>query len=175
MRDPVIFDYVEQLMRDEIQPLLPSVPGMNTPGYRNTLLGRLGNPRMSDQLSRLARRGSSKIQSFVLPSLQEAIAQDRPHSLLMLAVAGWARYMHGHDLKGRKLRLEDSQAIPLTRLATMAGNNPDPLLRHEMFTELRVVPAFAERLGDMIANIGERGVIPTVRRALRDDARELVS
>jgi mannitol 2-dehydrogenase len=175
MRDRVIFGYVEQLVRDEIQPLLPAVPGMNTPGYRQTLLARLSNPRMSDQLSRLARRGSSKIQSFVLPSLQEAIAQGRPHTLLMLAVAGWARYMHGHDLKGRKLRLEDSQAIPLTRLAIMAGNNPDPLVRHDMFTELRAVPGFAERLRDMIADIDERGVLPTLRRALRDDARELVS
>ncbi len=93
---------------------------------------------MSDQLSRLARRGTSKISSFVLPSLQEAIAQGRPHTLLMLAVAGWARYMRGYDLKGRKIRIEDSQAIPVVRLATMAGNNPDPLLRHEMFTEVRV-------------------------------------
>jgi mannitol 2-dehydrogenase len=175
MRDRVIFDYVEKLMRDEIQPLLPAVPGMNTPDYRDTLLDRLSNPRMSDQLSRLARRGSSKIQSFVLPSLQEAIAQGRPHTRLMLAVAGWARYMRGHDLKGRKLRLEDSQAIPLTRLATMAGNNPDPLVGHEMFTELRTVPGFAERLRDMIADIDERGVVPTLRQAMRDDERELVS
>ena len=35
MGDEVIFDYVEQLMRDEIQPLLPAVPGMNTPEYRD--------------------------------------------------------------------------------------------------------------------------------------------
>jgi mannitol 2-dehydrogenase len=175
MKDRVVFDYVEQLMRDEIQPLLPAVPGMNTPGYRQTLLARLSNPRMSDQLSRLARRGSSKISSFVLPSLQEAIAQGRPHTLLMLAVAGWARYMRGHDLKGRKFSIEDSQAIPLTRLATMAGDNPDPLLRHEIFAELRTIPAFADCLGDMIANIDEHGVLPTMRRALREDARELVS
>jgi mannitol 2-dehydrogenase len=111
----------------------------------------------------------------VLPSLQEAIAQGRPHTLLMLAVAGWARYMRGHDLKGRKFRIEDSQAIPLTRLATMAGDNPDPLLRHEIFNELRLIPAFAECLGDMIADIDEHGVLPTLRRALRDAARELVS
>jgi mannitol 2-dehydrogenase len=175
MRDRVMFEYVEQLIRDEIQPLLPAVPGMNTPSYRQMLLTRLSNPRMSDQLSRLARRGSSKISSFVLPSLQEAIAQGRPHTLLMLAVAGWARYMRGHDLKGHKFRIEDSQAIPLTRLATMAADNLDPLLRHEIFTELRSTPTFAERLGDMIADIDEYGVIPTLRRALRDEARELVS
>ncbi|OBH88877.1 mannitol dehydrogenase [Mycobacterium sp. E2733] len=175
MRDRVVFDYVEKLLRDEIQPLLPAVPGMNCPEYRATLLDRLGNPCMSDQLSRLARRGTSKITSFVLPSLQEAITRGRPHTLLMLGVAGWARYMRGHDLQGRKLRLEDSQAIPVARLANMAGNNPDPLLRHAMFADLRAVPGFAKRLGTMIADIDTRGVVPTLRDALRNDERELVS
>ena len=79
MRDQVFFGYIEQLMRDEIQPLLPAVPGMNNAEYRETLLSRLSNPQMSDQLSRLARRGSSKFASFILPSLHEAIAADRPH------------------------------------------------------------------------------------------------
>ncbi|ORW71412.1 mannitol dehydrogenase family protein [Mycobacterium saskatchewanense] len=175
MRDRVVFGYVEKLLRDEIQPLLPAVPGMNTPQYRASLLDRLGNPQMSDQLSRLARRGTSKITSFVLPSLQDAVAQGRPHTLLMLAVAGWARYMRGHDLQGRELRLEDSQAIPVGRLANMAGNRPDPLLRHAMFAELRTVPGFAERLGDMIRDIDTRGVVPTLRGAMRNDERELVS
>ena len=175
MSDHVFFDYVEQLMRDEIQPLLPAVPGMNTPDYRDTLLSRLSNPRMSDQLSRLARRGSTKISSFLLPSLHEAIAQDRPHTLLMLALAGWARYVRGYDLKGSKIRLDDPQSTLLTRLATMEGNNPYPLLRHEIFAELRMIPDFTERLADMITGIDEHGVIPTMRQALRDDARELVS
>ncbi|OBG76640.1 mannitol dehydrogenase [Mycobacterium sp. E1715] len=175
MRNRVICDYVETLLREEIQPLLPAVPGMNTPQYRATLLDRLSNPSMSDQLSRLARRGTTKITSFVLPSLQEAIAQGRPHTLLTLAVAGWARYMRGHDLQGRRLRLEDSQAIPVAKLANMAGNNPDPLLRHAMFAELRAVPGFARRLGDMIADIDTRGVVPTLRDAMRNDERELVS
>jgi mannitol 2-dehydrogenase len=175
MRDSVIFDFVEKLMRDEVQPLLPAVPGMNTCGYRDSLLDRLSNPWMSDQLSRLARRGSEKISSFVLPSLLEAIAQGKPHTMLLLAVAGWARYVRGHDLKGRKISIEDSQGIPLTRLATMAGNNPDPLLGHEMFCELRTVPGIAERLGGMIADIDERGVIPTLRDAMSKDERELVS
>lgn len=174
MSDPVIFDYVEQLMRDEVQPLLPAVPGMNTPDYRDTLLTRLSNPRMSDQLSRLARRGSTKMASFLLPSLQEAIEQGKPHTLLMLAVAGWARYLRGYDLAGRKIRIDDPQSELLTKLATMGANNPNPLLRHDVFAELRFVPGFAERLGEMITHIDEDGVICTLRRALRDNSRELV-
>jgi mannitol 2-dehydrogenase len=48
-------------------------------------------------------------------------------------------------------------------------------LGHEMFAEVRTVPGFAERLGDMIADIDERGVIATLRQAMRDDERELVA
>ncbi|HZC92158.1 MAG TPA: mannitol dehydrogenase family protein [Mycobacterium sp.] len=173
MRDQVFFGYIEQLMADEIQPLLPAVPGMNNAEYRETLLSRLSNPQMSDQLSRLARRGSSKISSFLLPSLQEAIAQDRPHSLLMLAVAGWARYLRGYDVKGHKFQIDDPQSELLTKLANM--DNPDALLGQEMFAELRLIPTFTERFGDIVADIDEYGVIPTLRRALGDDVRELVS
>lgn len=174
MGDEVIFDYVEQLMRDEIQPLLPAVPGMNTPEYRETLLSRLSNPQMSDQLSRLARRGSEKIASFLLPSLREAIEQDRPHTLLMVALAGWARYLRGYDLEGRPIRVDDPQKELLTKLATTDGNDPGPLLRHEIFAELRTIPGFEERLREMITDIDERGVIATLRQALGDNERELM-
>ena len=62
------------------------------------------------------------------------------------------------------------------KLATMDGNNPDALLRHEIFDELRVIPGFVDRLRAMITDIDEQGVIPTLRKALRDDdVRELVA
>jgi mannitol 2-dehydrogenase len=44
-----------------------------------------------------------------------------------------------------------------------------------MFAQVRAVPGFAERLGDMIADIDERGVLATLRQAMRDDERDLVS
>jgi mannitol 2-dehydrogenase len=173
MRDPVVFGYVEQLMRDEIQPLLPPAHPMNTRAYRNTLLTRLSNPRIPDKLSRLARRGSEKLPSFLLPSVQAALRQSRPHTLMMLALAGWARYLRGYDLDGRKIHIDDQQAALLTTLATKGKNNPHPLLEHEIFTELRSVPHFAERLGYMIAHIDRHGVQPTLRGALQATAREL--
>jgi mannitol 2-dehydrogenase len=175
MRNEAIYDFVEKLMRDEVQPLLPAVPGMNTPEYRQSLLSRLSNPQMSDQLSRLARRGSEKIASFLMPSLLEAIEQDRPHTLLMLALAGWVRYLRGVDLKGLKIQIEDPQKELLTKLATMDGANPDALLRHEIFDEVRTVPGFMDRLREMILDIDEQGVIATLNQAMRDDERELVA
>jgi mannitol 2-dehydrogenase len=91
----------------------------------------------------------------------------------MLAVAGWARYLRGYDVKGHKFQIDDPQSELLTKLANM--DNPDALLGQEMFAELRLIPTFTERFGDIVADIDEYGVIPTLRRALGDDVRELVS
>jgi mannitol 2-dehydrogenase len=57
----------------------------------------------------------------------------------------------------------------------MDGNNPDALLRHEIFAELRVIPGFVDRLREMITAIDEHGVESTLRRSLQDDLEELVS
>ena len=57
----------------------------------------------------------------------------------------------------------------------MASQSPALLLGHEMFAELRGVPGFAERLGDMIADVDVNGMVPTLRAAMRNEERELVS
>jgi mannitol 2-dehydrogenase len=90
----------------------------------------------------------------------------------MLAVAGWLRYLCGYDLNGGKIRIDDIEL--LTTLAAADGINPDPLLRHDIFAELRTVPGVADRLHAMITDIDGQGVIGTLREALGDHMRELV-
>jgi mannitol 2-dehydrogenase len=174
--DPVLGRYVEQLMHDEISPLIPPVRGIDVEDYCATTLNRLRNPRISDRLSRLAARGSVKMPAYLLPSLHEAIAAGRPHTLLMLAVAGWARYLRGTDLMGRDIDIEDPQAELLKTLATIGKNYPDPLLRnHDVFEDLRLVPGFVDRLAQMIEAIDTQGVATTLRRYVTDDdLRQLV-
>ena len=92
----------------------------------------------------------------------------------MVALAGWARYLRGYDLEGRPIRIDDPEKELLTKLATTDGNNPDPLLRHEIFAEVREVPGFTDRLREMITDIDEQGVTPALRHALRDNMRELM-
>lgn len=174
MGDPVIYGYVEQLMREEIAPLLPAVPGLDIDDYCTTVLERLTNPRISDQLSRLAARGSVKMPTYFLPSLAEAVRSGRPHTLLMTGLAAWIRYLRGYDLGGSPLHIEDPQAELLTALATMSRRNPGPLLQHELFGDLRLMPDVANGLSTLIRSIETRGVATTLRRHLRGDYRELV-
>jgi mannitol 2-dehydrogenase len=172
--DPIIYAYAEQLMRDEIAPLLPMVPGLDVQEYCTTVLQRFCNPRISDRLSRLAARGSVKMPSYLLPSLHEAIDSGRPHTLLTLAVAGWFHYLRGSGPGGNGIRVEDPQAALLTTLATMGKNDPRALLRHELFGDLRLVPGFVRELSELTEGIDAQGVVPVLRRYLWSDQRELM-
>ena len=95
--DPLFHSYIAHLMDDEVTPLLAPVPGINLAEYKQTLLTRFANPAIANQVQRICLDGSSKMPKFVLPSIQDALAQGRPMSLLILAVAGWFRYLTGTD------------------------------------------------------------------------------
>ncbi|HEV2814641.1 MAG TPA: mannitol dehydrogenase family protein [Solirubrobacteraceae bacterium] len=111
MADPLFGDYVERLTGDEIAPLLPRLPGLDLVDYRRTVLLRLANPKIADQLDRLCRGGSLKVPRHVLPSIAEHRRHGRPHPLLTLAVAGFCAHVRSG------LGLDDPSADRLRALA----------------------------------------------------------
>ena len=167
MRDPMLGGYVARLMEDEIAPLLPAVPGIDLGDYRRTLIERLSNPKIGDQLARLCRSGSAKLVTHVLPSLREARALGRPHGLLTLAVAGWCRYLRGMDERGRPIAVDDPLGTPLARLAPAAGGDPAALLRQRsIFGELGTDRAFGVSVRNALHEIDRRGVRGAIGAAL---------
>ncbi|QFZ18372.1 mannitol dehydrogenase family protein [Saccharothrix syringae] len=139
MADPAVAGFVERLMRTEIAPLLPAdVPGMDLGDYCGTLLERFRNPAISDPLSRLCRRGSTKVPDYLLPSLHDARAQGGPRVLLTFAVATWLRYLRGVDLRGEPIDVQDARAGELREAAERGGDDPRPLLDlTDVFGDLR--------------------------------------
>ncbi|GIF14985.1 mannitol dehydrogenase family protein [Actinoplanes teichomyceticus] len=128
MANPVIADYLAALMREEIAPLLPPAPGVDPEAYQRTILERFANPRISDQLSRLCGRGSTKMPAYLLPSLISARREGKPALLLTLAVAGWFCYLRGYDLTGAPIEVRDARRDALQPLAVAGGTDPRPLL-----------------------------------------------
>jgi mannitol-1-phosphate/altronate dehydrogenase len=168
MTEQVFRDYVVRMMDDEVTPLIPAPEGIDLADYKQTLLHRFANPAIADQLSRLCRRGSTKMPQHLLPSLHEALAQGRPHRLLTLAVAGWFRYLRGTDEQGRPIVVEDPQADVLTALAPPAGGDPRPLLQvRRIFGELADHPTFADELAAAITDLDHGGVRATLDAYLR--------
>jgi fructuronate reductase/mannitol 2-dehydrogenase len=169
MADPPLRAYVTRLLESEIMPLLPEVPGVDLDEYKATLLERLANPKMGDDLRRLCRRGSSKIPSYLLPTVCEAIARERPHALLTVALAGWLRYLRGTDCAGEPLEIEDARRDELAPLLG-SGSDPRAILRERsIFGELGEDEAFAGRLQDTLQRLVEDGPRALIDELLAQD------
>jgi mannitol 2-dehydrogenase len=146
MADPSYAAYVSALV-DEIRPLLPKVEGMDLDDYKSSLLERLGNPQIADELSRLCRRGVTKMPSYLLPSIVETRRAGRPAPMLTLAVAGWFRYLRGEDYQGRPIDVVGPRAEEFIALARQNDADPRPLLRQrDVFGGLGDDPDFVRDL-----------------------------
>src|SRR4051812_5878258 len=171
MEDPLLRAYVERLMEAEVAPLLPRVPGVDLAEYRARLMERFRNPMIADQLSRLCRRGSTKIPAYVLPSIREARRAGVGHQLLTLAVAAWLRYLRGVDGDGRRFAIEDALAGRLCPLAQRAAGDARPVLRQrDLFGDLGRDPEFAGSVEKALVALDRRGVHGALRTVLAKGA-----
>jgi mannitol-1-phosphate/altronate dehydrogenase len=169
MAEPLFAEYVERMMDDEVTPLLPAPDGIDLGEYKRSLLQRFANPAIADQLYRLCRRGSTKMPHHLLPSLRQALDEDRPHGLLTLAVAAWFRYLRGLDPHGRPFRVDDPRADELQALARAGGTDPRPLLsERSVFGDLGDRPAFVAELSTALERLERAGVRLAIAAALAE-------
>ncbi len=167
MADPAFRSYVTRTMADEVSPLLPAVVGLDLTDYQRTVVERLANPTMGDQLPRLCRNGSAKMPCHVLPSIVERRARGLEHPLLTLAVAGWCRYLRGVDELGREIAIDDPLAERLRLLAERGGSDPRPLLRERsLFGPLSDDEGFAAELATALETLDRWGAAAAVDACL---------
>jgi fructuronate reductase/mannitol 2-dehydrogenase len=150
--------FIARLMNDEVTPLLPAVPGIDLTQYKQTLLERFANPKIKDTLARLATDGSDRMPKFVLPSLADALARDRPHRLLTLVVAAFIRYLRGTDEQGQPITLNDARANELRPLAQASATDVRPILGvRRVFGDLGDHQAWVAELRAAIAELDRQG------------------
>jgi len=167
MSDSDLRCFVEHLVRRELSPLVAGVANVDLDEYCRTLLTRLANVHVADDLSRLAARGSTKMPSYLLPSLRQARAERRPTALLTLAVAAWFRCLRGYDMHGRIIDVADHRAKQLTMLARAGMSDPRPLLSvRDVFGDLGDDTEFVGALETMLRDIDRLGVGPVLRRTI---------
>jgi mannitol 2-dehydrogenase len=167
LADPVFRELLIGLMA-EVEPLLPELPGVDLRRYRATLLDRIANPALADPLARLCRSSSAKVPVHVIPSLSAARAAGLPHRLLTTVVAGWLRYLGGHDEDGAAIPLDDPLASELRRLAPAGGVGM--LADRRFFGDLAGDPIFAAEVAAAIAELEALGTRGAIRAALAADS-----
>jgi fructuronate reductase/mannitol 2-dehydrogenase len=167
MTDAGLRVFLADLMSHDVAPLLPPAPGIDIPSYKRTLLRRFANPKIGDPLARLCGRGSTKMPSYLLPSINEAALCGRPHPRLTLAVAAWFRFLRGTDCAGREIEVRDGLKDELQALARAGGNDPRPLLsRRSLFGNLSENETFVGSVERALVAIDGGGVTAAVAAEL---------
>jgi fructuronate reductase len=91
--DPDCRSWVEMFWDEASRHL--TLPAANIADYRAALLTRFANPRMGDQLARIAADGSTKLLVRTLPTIREERSAGRVPTGCATTVAAWVLHLRG--------------------------------------------------------------------------------
>jgi len=172
--DPALRRYVEVMMREEITPTLPPLPGLDLEAWRAGLLQRFANPALQHRTQQIAMDGSQKLPQRLLGTLRDRLRAGAGIERLALAVAAWIHYQRGVDEAGASYPIQDPLADALARRLGEADTAADevqrvahvcayaPVFGADLGRDERFVQAVARHT----ASLRERGVRATLE-ALR--------
>ncbi len=113
---PALRMHIEALMRDEIEPTLPALPGLDVAAYRHNLLARYANPALAHRTHQIAMDGSQKLPQRLLGTLRDRLTRQLPVTRMALGLAAWMHYLRGVDELGQSYGIDDPHAAALTAL-----------------------------------------------------------
>lgn len=131
MAAPGFAALLEGLMREEVSPTLPALPGFDLGAYRAALLERFRNPALRHRTWQIAMDGSQKLPQRLLATIRDRLRAGEPFERLALGVAGWMVYATGIDEKGDAIDVRDPLRERLADLAAgrrTAGSLADAYL-----------------------------------------------
>ncbi|MEP2531482.1 mannitol dehydrogenase family protein [Shimia sp.] len=113
----------EMLWREEITPTLEQPDGEDLPAYCASLLERYRNPSIQHMTWQIAMDGSQKLPQRLLGTIADNLKIGRDPKGLILAVAGWMRYVGGQDESGQPIDVRDPLAAALHKASDNAQTN----------------------------------------------------
>jgi fructuronate reductase len=166
---PALRRTIEALMREEIEPTLPALPGLGLADYRARLLQRFANPALAHRTRQIAMDGSQKLPQRLLGTVADRLAAGTSIHRLALGVAAWLHFLRGVDEQGRPYSIDDPLAGALESLRREADAQPTELRRigtwcryAPVFGALGERPDFVAAVARHTASLRERGVQATL-------------
>jgi mannitol 2-dehydrogenase len=165
IRIPVVRRYLERLLATEAIPTLNEIPDHPASAYARTVLRRLENTAVRDQIARLCIDGTAKFPSFLVPTIEAQLARGGPIVCAALALAAWSRYL---ATVPADQRAPDSRGDRATSLASDALQEPSTFLElDEVFTApLRESRAFRDAFVAASRTLAARGPISAIERVV---------
>ncbi|WP_422056471.1 mannitol dehydrogenase family protein [Sphingomonas sp.] len=156
MRDAALARFAETMVRDEIQPFVGTVPGLDLDRYHADVMQRFRNPAILHRLEQIAIDGSQKVPYRLGDSLAANRAAGTLPVHIVTALAGWIVFLHARARAGTSIA--DPHAAVIAELA----------VAHDAPTFAR---ALAERdIGLSHAMLADRPLVAALEMAVRDVA-----
>ncbi|NBR21922.1 MAG: mannitol dehydrogenase family protein, partial [Proteobacteria bacterium] len=121
VQQPVFEKFLRNMMKEEIMPTLKLPESVNLDQYQNALIERYQNPALKHRLWQIAMDGSQKLPQRLLGTIRDRIATATSFNRLVLAVAGWMRYILGRDEKGNPIEIRDPLAEVYRKISLESG------------------------------------------------------
>ena len=110
-----------EMWQDEIIPTLSMPVGIDLQAYAHDLMARYQNPELHHRLYQIAMDGSQKLPQRLLGTLRDHLAANRLPKRVLLAIAGWMRYLTGIQENGNGFEVQDPLTPQLQQLAKESG------------------------------------------------------
>ena len=120
MRDGELAAFVDAMIRDDIMPMLPAVPGLDLDAYRAAVLRRFANPVIVHRLDQIAQDGSQKLPYRLGDTLLANRRAGRMPLRVVMALGCWVAFLMRRSAAG--VAIVDPAAESLA--AAVSGATP---------------------------------------------------
>jgi mannitol 2-dehydrogenase len=171
MLDKQIEIYIEQLMNNEVTPILSPVPGIDLKKYKRTLIERFSNAHIKDTALRVCMDGASKFPKFFVPTIEEQLKRGNNPHFCALAVGAWIRYLSGSDEQNKPITLQDALAdeLKLSELAAKIKPSAKQVFSvSQVFGNLAENQQFAEAVERVVKLFYEVGSKETLKQWIKE-------
>jgi mannitol 2-dehydrogenase len=164
--DPLFREFMLTIMKNETEPTLDPLLGVNLDAYEKELIDRCANNALRDILARTLKEGPIK---NVLNVARDQLKMGLPIDLRALSVAAWMRRCRVEQNEvGGAVVFEHPMAEVLKQKALKGGNDPSALFGvTEVFGDIGKNQRFFEAVGRYLKMLDQpNGVDKAVRTAI---------
>nr|WP_243848501.1 mannitol dehydrogenase family protein [Sphingomonas insulae] len=129
MGDAELASFVDAMVRQDIMPMLPAVPGLDLDEYRQQVMGRFRNPAIVHRLDQISQDGSQKLPYRLGDTLAANRANGRMPTHVVAALGGWIAFLIARTARGQAI------VDPAGDRLTAAAQGADPVTLVRRLTE----------------------------------------
>lgn len=158
MEDNVFAQFMRRFMDEEATPVLGNIEGIDLTAYKDNLEERFSNPNIKDGVSRICSESSAKLPKFLIPTIEENLAQGGSIKYGTFILAAWCYYIDKQvDENNNPLEIIDERKLELHQQANQYEQDNLSFLKiSDIFGSLIENQRFIDEYLQMVKAIYER-------------------